>query len=55
MEERTLDNDLAEQLESLSRRLGVPLKHLLLAAHVRVLALVTGQDRITTGLVVNVV
>ncbi len=53
VEERTLRDDLAEQLESLSRRLGVPLKNLLLAAHVRVLALATGQDQITTGLVVN--
>ncbi len=53
VEERTLRDDLAERLESLSRRLGVPLKNLLLAAHVRVLALATGQDQITTGLVVN--
>jgi non-ribosomal peptide synthetase component F len=52
-EERQVDGALALSLEQLARSMGVPLKTLLLAAHLRTLALATGQERITTGLVTN--
>ena len=52
-EERVLDRHLAERLEQLARTEGVPLKTILLAAHLRALGQATGQSRVTTGLVTN--
>ena len=52
-EERQVEQPLAERLEQLARSRGVPLKTLLLAAHLRCLALVSGQASVTTGLVTN--
>jgi amino acid adenylation domain-containing protein len=40
-------------LKRLAASLGVPLKSVLLAAHYRTLAVVTGQTELTSGLVVN--
>jgi len=39
--------------QELARRLGVPVRSVLLAAHVRVVALLSGQDDLVTGLVGN--
>ena len=43
--ETALDAALAAQLKQLAVTAGVPLKSVLLAAHLRVLALVTGAER----------
>ncbi|WP_330436559.1 amino acid adenylation domain-containing protein (plasmid) [Streptomyces sp. NBC_00825] len=45
--------DVQRGLERLAGRLGAPVKDVLLAAHVAVLALWTGRDDVLTGLVVN--
>ncbi len=42
-----------EKLQSLARTLRVPLRTTLLAAHVRVMQFLTGQDDLVTGLVTN--
>ncbi|HET7112590.1 MAG TPA: amino acid adenylation domain-containing protein, partial [Pyrinomonadaceae bacterium] len=46
-------SELVEGLKSLARLAGVPLKSVLLAAHCKVLGLLTGQNAVTTGLVSN--
>ncbi|HEY6323396.1 MAG TPA: amino acid adenylation domain-containing protein, partial [Thermoanaerobaculia bacterium] len=46
-----LPAELAAALRRLAGRASVPLKDVLLAAHLRVLALHTGRDDVTTGLV----
>jgi len=46
-----LPRELADRLRGLARSLGVPLKSLLLAAHLRVLAVSSGQRDVVTGLV----
>jgi amino acid adenylation domain-containing protein/thioester reductase-like protein len=46
--------ELSEDLKHLAQSIGVPLKSVLLAAHVRVLNLLSGQSDIQTGLVSNV-
>ncbi len=43
----------AARLAALARELGVPLKSVLLAAHLRVLERIGGQREVVTGLVVN--
>lgn len=48
-----LPADLADGLRAMSRSQGLPLKSLLVAAHVMVLATVSGQDEVITGLVAN--
>jgi amino acid adenylation domain-containing protein len=48
-----LPEDLSRRLHGLARSLGVPLKSLLLAAHLRALAAASGQRDVTTGLVAN--
>ena len=48
-----LGEELAEGLKSLAARAGVPLKSVLLAAHVRVMSLVGNQQDVLTGLVAN--
>jgi amino acid adenylation domain-containing protein len=45
--------DVSEALKKLSRTAGVPLKSVLLSAHLRVLRLLSGQQDATTGLIVN--
>ena len=51
--ETALDNDLVAQLKHLAVAAGVPLKSVLLAAHLRVLALVTGQQDVLSGVVAH--
>ncbi|WP_274506055.1 amino acid adenylation domain-containing protein [Streptomyces murinus] len=48
-----LPADLRERLTARAAELGVPLRTLLLATHVRVMALMGGSDEITTGVVHN--
>ncbi|MBV9820820.1 MAG: non-ribosomal peptide synthetase, partial [Actinobacteria bacterium] len=43
--------ELATSLTAVARRLGVPLRTVLLAAHLRVLGLLTGEPDVTTGVV----
>ncbi len=49
--EAPLSRRLSEKLGALSRSLHLPLKSILLAAHLKVLSLTTGQSAATTGLV----
>ncbi len=44
---------LGERLKEVARALGVPVKHVLLAAHVRALAWMSGEREVITGLVGN--
>ncbi|MCA9977377.1 MAG: AMP-binding protein, partial [Anaerolineales bacterium] len=46
-----LSPDLLASLQSAAREIGVPLKSVLLAAHLRVLAAISGQTEVVTGLV----
>ena len=48
-----LSEELSAGLKSLAQRAGVPLKSVLLAAHVRVMGLVGNQADVLTGLVAN--
>ncbi|WP_438016891.1 amino acid adenylation domain-containing protein [Sorangium sp. So ce315] len=48
-----LDPSLAEGLRGLAREAAVPLKSVLLAAHLRVLSLASGSADVTTGVVWN--
>ncbi|MEU8395433.1 amino acid adenylation domain-containing protein [Nonomuraea sp. NPDC048892] len=48
-----LPAELLERLGAAARGLAVPLRTLLLAAHLRVLALVTGESEVMTGLVTH--
>lgn len=48
-----LDPQLSQELKKLAVELGVPLKTVLLAIHVRILSLYSGEDEIVTGLVSN--
>ncbi|MGC5016872.1 condensation domain-containing protein, partial [Streptosporangium sp. DT93] len=45
--------DLPERLEELARRSGVPFKAVVLAAHLRVMSLVTGSSDVLVGLTSN--
>ena len=45
--------ELADQLRRLAARESLPLKSLLVTAHLAVLRLVTGQDEVLTGLIAN--
>jgi microcystin synthetase protein McyA len=49
----TLDERVTQGLRQLARRAGVPLKSVLLAAHLRVLSVISGEHDIVTGLVSN--
>jgi amino acid adenylation domain-containing protein len=51
--EVALDLQLSERIADLARGWGVPVKSVLLAAHSRVHALLSGRDPLVTGLVVN--
>jgi amino acid adenylation domain-containing protein len=48
-----LDEAVTEALHQLSRKLGVPLKSLLLAGHSKVIALLSGRNDIVTGTIAN--
>ncbi|HEX5883405.1 MAG TPA: amino acid adenylation domain-containing protein, partial [Pyrinomonadaceae bacterium] len=48
-----LDERVSQGLRQLARRAGVPLKSVLLAAHLRVLSVISGERDIVTGLVSN--
>jgi amino acid adenylation domain-containing protein/non-ribosomal peptide synthase protein (TIGR01720 family) len=48
-----ITSEVSEGLNQLARALGVPIKSILLAAHMRVLSLLSGQSDIVTGLVCN--
>lgn len=48
-----LSPEISQGLKRLSKEMGVPLKSVLLAAHFRVLSLITNQTDIVTGLVSN--
>src|SRR6185503_9509427 len=48
-----ISKEISEGLKKLARSGGVPLKSVLLAAHLRVLSLLTGQSDVTKGLVSN--
>ena len=51
--EMTLDESVCEGLRQLARRSSVPLKSVLLVAHLRVLSLISGERDVVTGLVSN--
>src|SRR6185369_8981338 len=46
-------SSLFKDLKMVSRLAGVPIKSVLLAAHLRVMSLLSGQADVTTGLVTN--
>ncbi|NUQ65823.1 MAG: amino acid adenylation domain-containing protein, partial [Pirellulales bacterium] len=50
---REVPAELAARLKKLSQAMGVPLRSVLLAAHLRVLSLVASTDEVLTGLVSN--
>jgi natural product biosynthesis luciferase-like monooxygenase protein/amino acid adenylation domain-containing protein len=49
----TLPHEVSQGLQRLAQSAGLPLKDVLLAAHARVLSLVSGQSDIVTGLVMH--
>ena len=49
----SLDPGLDERLRRLAQTAGVPLKSILLAAHLRVLSMISGQSDVTTGLLLH--
>ena len=49
-----IDGEHSQRLQKLASELGVPLRSVLLAAHLRVMALFANGDDVTTGLVCNV-
>jgi amino acid adenylation domain-containing protein len=52
--DRTIPVEVGDALRELARAMGVPLRSVLLAAHLRVLAVLTGQQDVSTGVVTNV-
>ncbi|SFH04304.1 amino acid adenylation domain-containing protein, partial [Duganella sp. CF458] len=51
---RSLEPEVVAQVELLATSLSVPVRSVLLAAHIRMLCLMCGQADVTTGLVCNV-
>jgi amino acid adenylation domain-containing protein len=51
--ERPFDSKLVEELKSFAKLARVPLKSVFVAAHMKVLGLLSGQSEVTTGLVSN--
>ncbi|TCP58033.1 amino acid adenylation domain-containing protein [Tumebacillus sp. BK434] len=49
--EVAIPEDVSERLKEVARTAGVPVKSILLAAHLRVMSLLTGQPDVVTGLV----
>ncbi|MGZ5560735.1 MAG: amino acid adenylation domain-containing protein, partial [Methylobacter sp.] len=50
----TLSPDISDALQDLAKSLSVPLKSVLLAAHLKLLGMIYGEQNITTGLVCSV-
>ena len=48
-----LNEPICAQIQSLAKELGVPLKTVLLAAHIKTLQLLSGDSDVTTGVVLN--
>ena len=48
-----LNDRVASKLRSLASQLGIPIKTILLAVHLRLLAFCTGENEVATGLVTN--
>ena len=48
-----ITEQLSNELQSVARQIGVPLKSVVLAAHLRVLGLLSGTGDVVTGLVMN--
>lgn len=48
-----LDASIGEALDRVARQLGVPVKSVLLAVHLRVVGAMTGERRVVTGVVTN--
>jgi hypothetical protein len=48
-----LSNDVSQKLAQLARATSVPLKNILLAAHIQVIATLSGRSDVVTGLVSN--
>ncbi|MEC4885101.1 MAG: amino acid adenylation domain-containing protein, partial [Scytonema sp. PMC 1070.18] len=48
-----LPKEIAQGLKNLSQRLGIPIKTVLLAIHMRLLAFCAGEQEVVTGLVCN--
>ncbi|HKV39926.1 MAG TPA: amino acid adenylation domain-containing protein, partial [Blastocatellia bacterium] len=53
MEEISIPIDVSAKLHQRARDLGLPLKSVLLAAHLRVMSVAAGQDDVTTGVITN--
>jgi amino acid adenylation domain-containing protein/non-ribosomal peptide synthase protein (TIGR01720 family) len=51
--EIVLSTEVSDGLRGVARRIGAPLKSVLLAAHLRALSLLTGETEVVTGLVSN--
>ncbi|MBO3458681.1 non-ribosomal peptide synthetase [Aetokthonos hydrillicola Thurmond2011] len=49
----TLNEEIAQNLRLLARELGIPIKTILLAVHLRLLAFCAGENEVVTGLVTN--
>jgi amino acid adenylation domain-containing protein len=45
--------DISKGVNKLAKAIGVPIKDVLLAAHLRVMSLISGEDKVVTGLVSN--
>ena len=53
IKEVPLAREVSDRLRQLAQSAGVPLKSVLLAAHLRVMSLLSGQSDVVTGLVTN--
>lgn len=49
----TLNDEVVQKLRSLARQLGIPIKTILLAVHLRLLSFCGGDNDVVTGLVTN--
>jgi amino acid adenylation domain-containing protein len=53
IEEEMISSEIFEDLNKMSRSLGIPLKNILLAGHLRVISLISDENDVVTGLVSN--
>lgn len=51
--DRTLNDEVGSKLRAIATKLGIPIKTILLAVHLRLLAFCSGENEVTTGLVTN--
>ena len=51
--EVSIAGEVFQELKKLARKAGVSIKHVVLAAHLRVMALLAGQEEAVTGVVAN--